>query len=240
MKRFSLHLVLVCMSIFAYQIATAQVKKDKKEKDEIHLKVKVIEDGKERILDTVFYDFKGSGEIMKMMKLKNFPDSLVGKMGKHMIWFSDSSDFPHGKHSEMIQTYCFVTDSARTKNQKGEIRMMKTFKFSDDKGNTVIHSGDSCTKEIMIEMLRDGKYGVHVMPQYNMNGERVIVVSASDDVKITEEGGMKVIKIKSSGDHKVWIEKDGAKNVEVEVTVEESDGKKEVKKIERKIEKKKK
>jgi hypothetical protein len=215
------------------QVTFAQEKDKKKEKHEVHVKVKVVEDGKETVIDTVFYEHKDHDEIMKIIELKGVPDSL---MRKHMVWYS-GDDKKHGKHSKKIESFVFSVDSTFDGDA---IKMMKKFKISDKGENVFFHSGDSCiTKDIHIEMLHGGKHKIHMLPGKVKKGEKIIIIQDSDDVEITDEDGVKIIKIKTSGKDNVWIEKHGEHEVDVEVTVEEKDGKK-VKKIKRKKTKKQK
>ncbi|NOU61649.1 hypothetical protein [Marinifilum caeruleilacunae] len=236
MKRLSLLLMMFSAFLLVAQSSQAQEKDEKKEKHEVHVKVKVIEDGKETVIDTIFHEHKDHDEIMKIIELKGVPDSL---MRKHMVWFS-GDDKKHGTHSKKIESFVFSTDSTFDGDVK---KMMKKFKFSDKEGNVFFHSGDSCiSKDIHIEMLHGGKHKMRVMPFHGGKGKKVIIINDDDDVEISEEDGVKIIKIKSSGDDNVWIEKisgDHNVEVEVEVEVEEKDGKK-VKKIKRKKTKKEK
>ncbi|WP_282126435.1 hypothetical protein [Marinifilum flexuosum] len=233
MKRFRLLLSLCCAVLLMSQVTFAQEKDKKKEKHEVHVKVKVIEDGKETVIDTIFHEHKDHDEIMKIIELKGVPDSLVRK---HMVWYA-GDDKKHGKHSKMIESFVFNIDSTFDGDA---IKMMKKFKFSDEDGNFIFHSGDSCiSKDIHIEMLKGGKHKLKVLPFHGKKAEKIIIIQDSDDVEITDEDGVKIIKIKSSGKDNVWIEKHGEHEVEVELTVEEKDGKK-VKKIKRKKSKKQK
>lgn len=227
MKRFSLFLMMFCLVLMVSQTSQAQEKDDKKKKHEVHVKIKVIEDGKETVIDTVFHEHKDHDEIMEIIELKGVPDSL---MKKHMVWFS-SDDKKHGKHKRMIESFAFSTDSAFDGNV---MKMMKKFKFSDKEGNVFFHSGDSCVeKDIHIEMLHGGKHKMHMIPHHGIRGEKIIIINGSDDIEVTEEDGYKIIKIKTDGDDKVWIERHDDHDVDVEVIVEEKDGKK-VKKIKKK------
>lgn len=216
MKRFTLLLILCCAVLLIPQNTFAQEKDKKKEKHEVHVKVKVIEDGKETVIDTIFQEHKDHDEIMKIIELKSMPDSLI-KM--------------HGKHIKEMKSFAFRVDSTFDGDAK---MMMKKFKFTDEEGNVFIHAGDSCIeKEIHIEMLHGDKNRMKVLPFHGKKAEKIIIINDGDDVEITEEDGYKVIKIKTSADDSFWIEKHSEHDVDVEVEVEEKNGKK-IKKIKRK------
>lgn len=236
MKRFTLLLILCCAVLLVPQITFAQENDEKKEKHEVHVKVKVIEDGKETTIDTIFYEHKDHDEIMEIIELKGMPDSL---MRKHMVWYSDD-DKKHEKHRKMVQSFAFSCDSAFDGKA---MKMMKKFKFSDEDGNVFFHSGDSCLeKDIRVRVLNGNKHKMHMRSHHGKKGEKIIIINDSDDVEIIEEDGMKIIKIKTSGEDNVWIEKHSDNDeidIEVEVEVEEKDGKT-VKKIKRKKNKKEK
>jgi hypothetical protein len=227
MKRFSLFLMMFCLVLCTSHTIQAQKKDDKKEKHEVRVKVKIIEDGKETLIDTVFYEHKDHDEIMEIIELKGMPDSL---MKKHMVWYS-GDDKKHGKHKKMIQSFVFSADSIFDGDA---LKMMKKFKFSDKEGKVFIHSDDSCIeKDIHVEMLHGAKHKMHMIPHRGIKGEKMIIIDDSDDVEISDEDGVKIIKIKSSGNDNVWIEKYGEHEVDVEVTVEDKDRKK-VKKVKKK------
>ncbi|MFA9372487.1 MAG: hypothetical protein ACERIH_12320 [Labilibaculum antarcticum] len=228
MKRLSLYLLLVCFAVFATQTSFAQKEKEKDEKHEVHVKVKVIEDGKETIIDTVFYESAGHDKMIEMMEMKGMSDSL---MKKHHIWISDEGDHK-GKHKRIIKKIHVTSDGDYEIDEDVDVEIMKKMKFSDEDGDVFIHSGDSCIKkDIRIEMLHGGGHKMHMIDSHGKKGEKIIIINDSDDVEITEEDGYKIIKIKTSGDDKVWIEKDS--DVEVTVEVDDQNGKK-VKKIKRK------
>jgi hypothetical protein len=231
MKRLSLYLLLMCFAVFATQTSFAQEKKEKDEKHEVHVKVKVIEDGKETVIDTVFYDADGHGKMIEMMELKGMSDSL---MKKHHIWISDEEGEPHGTHKRIIKKIHVTADGDHEIDEDIEMEITRKFKFSDEDGNVIIHSGDSCIeKDIRIEMLHGGDHKMHLIESHGKKGEKVFIINDSEDVEVTEEDGYKIIKIKTSGDNKVWTEKDNDVDVKVEVVVDDKDGKK-VKEIKRK------
>jgi hypothetical protein len=230
MKRLSLYLLLVCFAVFATQTSSAQKKIDKDEKHEVHVKVKVIEDGKETIIDTVFYESAGHDKIIEMMELKGMSDSV---MKKHHIWISDEGDHK-GKHKRIINKIHVTSDGDYEIDEDIDVEIMKKMKFSDKDGNVFIHSGDSCLKkDIRIEMLHGGGHKMHMIDSHGKKGEKIIIINDSDDVEVTEEDGYKIIKIRTSVDDKVWIEKGDEVDVTIEVEVDDKDGKK-VKKIKRK------
>lgn len=230
MKRLSLYLLLVCFAMFATQTSSAQKKKDKDEKHEVHVKVKVIEDGKETIIDTVFYESAGHDKIIEMMELKGMSDSV---MKKHHIWISDDGDHK-GKHKRIIKKIHVISDDDYEIDEDIDVEIMKKMKFSDKDGNVFFHSGDSCIKkDIRIEMLHGGGHKMHMIDSHGKKGEKIIIINDSDDVEVTEEDGYKIIKIRTSVDDKVWIEKGDEVDVTIEVEVDDKDGKK-VKKIKRK------
>ena len=231
MKRLSLYLLLIGFAVCAAQGSFAQEKEKKDEKHEVHVKVKVIEDGKETIIDTIFHERVGHDKIIEVMNLDGMTDSI---MKKHKIWISEDSDH-HGKHKKIIRKIHVTADGDHDIDEDFEIKMLKEFKFSDEDGNVFIHKGDSCIeKDIRIEILKGGKHKMHMIDAHGKKGEKIIILNDSDDVQITEEDGYKIIKIKSSGDDNVWVEKDGEVEVEVTVEVEESDDGKKVKRIKRK------
>lgn len=226
MKRLSLYLLLVCFAVFSTQTSSAQNKKEKDKKHEVHVKVIVIEDGKETIIDTVFYEATGHDRIIEMMELKGMSDSV---MKKHHIFFSKDGDH-HGKHNKIVKTIHVSSNGEEYSHSDAEMRIFKKFKFSDKDGNVFFHSGDSCLKkDIQIDMLHGGGHKMHIIESHGKKGEKVIILNNSEDIEITEEDGYKIIKIKTSGDDKVWIEKD----IDITVEVDDKDGKK-VKKIKRK------
>ncbi len=228
MKKLSLYLLLVCFAVFATQTSWAQEKKEKDEKHEVHVKVKVIEDGKETIIDTVFYDADGHEKMIEMMELKGMSDSL---MKKHHVWVSADEGYNKGKHKRIIKKIHVTSDGDYEIDEDIDMKIMK---FSDEDGNVFIHSGDSCLKrDIRIEMLEGGEHKMHMIESHGKKGEKVFIINDSEDVEVTEEDGYKIIKIKTSGDDKVWIEKDEDVEVTVEVEVDDQNGKK-VKKIKRK------
>lgn len=237
MKRFSLYLVLICFAIFAGQNSFAQEKKEKEEKHEVHLKVKVIEDGKEKVIDTVFYEKVGHDKIIDLLDVEGISDSIIKK---HKIWISDDGDH-HGKHKKIIRKIHVTADGSHDIDEDFEIEMIKKMKFSDKDGNVFIHKGDSCiSKDIRVEILGGGKHKMHMIDSHGKKGEKIIIINDSEDVVITEEDGYKIIKIKTSGKDNVWIEKDSDVDVdvEVEVKVEETKEGKKVKKVKRKKKKK--
>jgi len=235
MKRLTLLLIFCCAVLLVPRITFAQEHDEKKEKHEVHVKVKVIEDGKETTIDTIFYEHKDHDEIMEIIELKGMPDSL---MRKHMVWYSD--DEHDGKRKKIVQSFAFSCDSTFDGDPK---KMMRKLKFSDKDANVFFHSGDSCLeKDIRVRVLNGGKHKMHMRSHHGKKGEKIIIINDSDDVEIIEKDGMKIIKIKTSGEDNVWIEKHSDNDeidIEVEVEVEEKDGKI-VKKIKRKKNKKEK
>ncbi|WP_461641043.1 hypothetical protein [Labilibaculum euxinus] len=228
MKRLSIYLLLVCFAVFAAQSSSAQKKEKKDEKHETHVKVKLIEDGKVTVIDTVFYDADGHEKMFEMMELRGLSDSLIKK---HHVWISDDGGENHGRHKKRLKTFVFSSDSACDGK---EMRIMNRIRISDEDGNVILHGGDSCIKkDICIEMLEGGDHKMHMIESHGKKGEKVFIINDSDDVEITEEDGHKIIKIKTSGDEKMWIEKDKDVDVTVEVEVDDQNGKK-VKKIKRK------
>ena len=203
MKRLSLYLILIGFAVCTAQSSFAQTKEKKDEKHEVHVKVKVIEDGKETVIDTIFHERIGHDKILEVMNIDGMADSI---MKKHKIWISEDGDH-QGKHKKIIRKVHVVTDGDHDLDEDIEIEMIKKMKFSDKDGNVFIHKGDSCIeKDIHIEILKGGKHKMHMIDSHGKKGEKIIIINDSDDVQISEEDGYKIIKIKSSGDDNVWIE----------------------------------
>ena len=234
MKRLSLYLLLIGFAVCAAQSSFAQKKEKEGEKHEVHVKVKIIEDGKEKIIDTIFHERVGHEKIIEIMNLEGMTDSI---MKKHKIWISEDGD-RHGKHKKIIRKVHVTSDGEHDIDEDFEIKLLKEFKFSDEDGNVFIHGGDSCIeKDIRIEILKGGKHKMHRFDSHGKKGEKIIIINDSDDVQISEEDGYKIIKIKSTGEDHVWIENDDEVELRVEVEVDDK-GSKKVKKIKRKKNKK--
>lgn len=214
MKRFSRYLMFLVLAMFTANLTMAQVKNEKNEKNEIHLKLKVIEDGKETVIDTVFQVLKGEDEIREMLLRKGISDSL---MSKHHMLFLDEDG---GKHHKMVKAFRFSSDSLHDVDFDKNVKVIRKFKFSDDDASVFVHSGDSLEKEITIEILEDGDHKMHHFSSHGKKGEKVIIIKDSDDVQIIEEDGYKIIKIKKDGTDSVWIEKGSDNDVDVDVDVE--------------------
>jgi hypothetical protein len=232
MKRFPLYAFLLITAICCAQFTNAQ-DKDKKKKHEMHIKVKTIKDGKETLLDTIIHEMIDHDEIMKLIELKGFSDSTLNE---HKLWFSKGD--LNLKGDIVLEALNLHEDSISADRMKIIKRIKKG--HGHDHAFFMKMTGDSCMKEnIKIEVISDGDHKFHVHPRKFKKAERIIIVEEGDNVTIEEKDGHKIIKIKTTGDEKVWIEKHGEHDVDVdvEVTVEEKDGKK-VKKLKRKKAKK--
>ncbi len=127
MKRLSLYLLLIGFAVCTAQSSFAQKKEKKDEKHEVHVKVKVIEDGKETVIDTIFHERIGHDKILEVMNIDGMADSI---MKKHKIWISEDGDHD-GKHKKIIRKIHVTTDGEHDIDEDFEIKMLKEIKFSD-------------------------------------------------------------------------------------------------------------
>ena len=215
MKRLSLLLLIVGLIFFCTQSTSAQENKKKKE-----AKVKILmnKDGKTIKFDTTLHDFKDHKELMKIMKSKNLPDSLLEVFeGEDFMWISDDKG-SHGKHKIIVKEF-HGSDSCLHSKMRKHIKVI-----SEDDENIIISDGDGEHKTIKIEII-DGDGNTH---KKHSKGKNVYIIKEDIDMDISEDGNVKIIKIDCQSDHYTDID------VEVEVT---EDGKT-IKKIKKKKSKK--
>ena len=211
MKRLSLLLLIVGLIFICSQSSTAQENKKKKE---AKVKVLINKDGKTVKFDTVLYEFNGHKDLIKIMKSKHLPDSLIEVFeGEDFMWISDDKD-SHGKHKVIIKEFHSDDSCLHSK-------MSKHIKIISDEGeNIIIHDGEGKHKTIKIE-ITDEDGNVHMK---HKDGKKIFIIKEDIDMDISEDGDMTIIKIDCQSDQ------DEDFNIEVEVT---DDGKK-IKKIKKK------
>lgn len=223
MKRLSLLLLIIGLIFFCAQSTSAQENKKKKE-----AKVKILmnKDGKTIKFDTTLHDFKDHKELMKIMKSKNLPDSLLEVFeGENFMWISDDKD-SHGKHKIIIKE-CLDSDSKDCKKIKRRVsKNIQIISSDNDHENIIITEGDGEHKTIKIEII-DEDGNLHLK---HKKGEKVFIIKEDIDMDISEDGDVKIIKIDCTSDH----------DEDIEIEVEVSEDGKTTKKIKRKKKKAKK
>ena len=219
MKRLSLLILIIGLIFICSQNTNAQESKDKKKK-EAKVKVLINKDGKTVEFDTIIREFKDHKDLLKIMKSKNLPDSLLEVFeGEDFMWISDDKD-SHGKHKFIIKE-CFDSESDDHKKIKHRIsKNIQIISSDDDHENIIITEGDGKNKTIKIEII-DEDGNIHLK---HKKGKNVMIIKSGDeDVNINEH--VKIITVNCESDHDEDID------IEVEVT---DDGK-----IIKKIKKKK-
>ena len=211
MKRLSLLLLIVGLIFICSQSSTAQENKKKKE---AKVKVLINKDGKTVKFDTVLYEFNGHKDLIKIMKSKHLPDSLIEVFeGEDFMWISDDKD-SHGKHKVIIKEFHSDDSCLHSK-------MSKHIKIISDEGeNIIIQHGEGKHKTIKIE-ISDEDGNVHMK---HKDGKKIFIIKEDIDMDISEDGDMTIIKIDCQSDQ------DEDFNIEVEVT----DDVKKIKKIKKK------
>jgi len=219
MKRLSLLLLIIGLIFFCTQSVSAQENKKKKE---AKVKILVNKGGKTVKFDTTLHDFKDHKELMKIMKSKNLPDSLIEVFeGEDFLWISDDKE-GHGKHKVIIKEFHDENSDHHSDIKKKISKQIKVISADDE--NIFITEGDGEHKTIKIEIIdEDGE-----MHKKHSKGKIVYIIKEDIDMDISEDGNVKIIKIDCQSDHDTDID------VEVEVT---EDGKT-IKKIKKKKSKK--
>ena len=211
MKRLSLLLLIVGLIFICSQSSTAQENKKKKE---AKVKVLINKDGKTVKFDTVLYEFKGHKDLIKIMKSKHLPDSLIEVFeGEDFMWFSDDKD-SQGKHKVIIKEFHSDDSCLHSK-------MSKHIKIISDEGeNIIIHDREGKHKTIKIE-ITDEDGNVHMKHE---DGKKIFIIKKDIDMDISEDGDIKIITVNCQSDH----------NEDIDIEVEVTDDGKIIKKIKRK------
>jgi hypothetical protein len=184
MKRLSLLLLIVGLIFICSQSSTAQENKKKKE---AKVKILINKDGKTVKFDTVLYEFKGHRDLIKIMKSKHLPDSLIEVFeGKDFMWISDDKD-SHGKHKVIVKEF-------HSDNSCLHSKISKHIKIISDEGeNIIIHDGDGKHKIIKIEISdEDGNVTIIKIDCQSDHDEDFNI-----EVEVTEDG-KKIKRIKKN------------------------------------------
>jgi len=215
MKRLSLLLLIIGLIFVCTQSTTAQETKQKKE---AKIKVLINKDGKSIKFDTIIHEFKDYKEIMKIIKSKHLSDSLFEVVeGEDFMWISNDKD-SHGKHKVIIKEF-HDSDTSLHSEMSKHIRVI-----SEDDENIIITGGDGEHKTIKIEII-DEDGNIH---KKHSKGKKVYIIN--EDMDISEDGDVKIIKIECTSDH----------DEDIDIEVEVSEDGKTTKKIKRKKKKAKK
>ncbi len=215
MKRLALLLLIMGFIFIGAHSTHAQERKTIKE---AKVKVLINKDGKSIKFDTIIHDFKGQKEIMKIIRSKNIPDSLLKDLeGEDFIWVSDDKD-SHGKHKVIIKEFLNCDSTDHSKIKRSISKHIKV--ISEDDGNVFIENGDDEQKIIKIEII-DEDGNMHIK---HKDGKKVYIIKEDVDKDISGDSEMKIIKIDCQSDQDENID------IEVEVT---DDGKT-IKKINKK------
>ncbi|RXQ89830.1 hypothetical protein EO244_13690 [Ancylomarina salipaludis] len=159
MKRLALLLLIMGFILFSSQNTNAQENKTKKE---AKVKVHINKDGKSVKFDTIIHDFKDQKEIMKIIKSRNIPDSLLKNFeGEDLIWVSDDKD-SHDKHKVIIKEFLDCDSMEHSKMKRSICKHVKVIFEDDDididKDMKIIHINSKSNNKVTY----DGKEEVEI------------------------------------------------------------------------------